>query len=423
MLADVLVIGGGWAGCAAALAAARSGAYVTLAERTDMLLGTGLVGGIYRNNGRLTALLEARAMGCGQLFDVMDETARHRHVDFPGHRHAALYDVTKIERVVRSRLEEAGVRIAMQTRVTDVMVAEDRISAVRLENGESLGAGAFVEATGTAGGMSQCGHFGNGCAMCIIRCPTFGPRVSVAAKAGVLEVMGVRSEGRPGSMSGSCKLNKESLAPELVSELEANGAVLVPVPPELRQGGMEHKACQQYNLPAFKENLVILDTGHAKLMVSFYPLEQLRKISGLENARYADPYAGGVGNSIRYTSVTPRDNRLKAEGLENLFCAGEKAGFLVGHTEAVITGSLAGTNAAACSRGTGLLSLPDSLASGDIISYSNPARAGQKARVQRITFSGSVFLDRMKERGLYSTDEETVRQRVKKAGMLNIFRT
>ena len=38
-----VVIGGGWAGCAAALTAEKAGADVTLLERTDMLLGTGHV--------------------------------------------------------------------------------------------------------------------------------------------------------------------------------------------------------------------------------------------------------------------------------------------------------------------------------------------------------------------------------------------
>ena len=44
----IVVIGGGWAGCAAALTAEKAGTDVTLLERTDMLLGTGLVGGIFR---------------------------------------------------------------------------------------------------------------------------------------------------------------------------------------------------------------------------------------------------------------------------------------------------------------------------------------------------------------------------------------
>jgi hypothetical protein len=123
-----------------------------------------------------------------------------------------------------------------------------------------VAADAFVEATGTAGGQVNCGRFGNGCVLCIIRCPAFGPRVSIAAKAGVMELMGVRGDGRPGSMSGSCKLLKESLHPSLRGELEEKGVLVIPLPPELRGAELENKACQQYNLPAYKENLVLL--GH-----------------------------------------------------------------------------------------------------------------------------------------------------------------
>ena len=71
----IVVIGGGWAGCAAALTAEKAGADVTLLERTDMLLGTGLVGGIFRNNGRYTAAEECIAMGAGDLFTVMEAVA------------------------------------------------------------------------------------------------------------------------------------------------------------------------------------------------------------------------------------------------------------------------------------------------------------------------------------------------------------
>ena len=54
----VIIVGGGWSGCAASLSARKRGAEVVLLERTDMLLGTGLVGGIMRNNGRFTAAEE-----------------------------------------------------------------------------------------------------------------------------------------------------------------------------------------------------------------------------------------------------------------------------------------------------------------------------------------------------------------------------
>ena len=52
----VIVIGGGWSGIAAAVAAKKCGADVTIVEKTDLMLGLGNVGGIMRNNGRFTAV-------------------------------------------------------------------------------------------------------------------------------------------------------------------------------------------------------------------------------------------------------------------------------------------------------------------------------------------------------------------------------
>ena len=109
---------------------------------------------------------------------------------------------------------------------------------------------------------------------------------------------------------------------------------------------MALKACQQYAIAEFEANIILLDTGHAKLMTPFFPLDALRRVKGLENARFEDPYSGGIGNSVRYIGMSPRDDALKVTGIENLFCGGEKAGLLVGHTEAICTGTLAGYNAA-----------------------------------------------------------------------------
>ncbi|MEJ8553122.1 FAD-dependent oxidoreductase [Tepidibacter sp. Z1-5] len=86
----VIVIGGGWAGCAAAISAKKAGADVTLIERTDMLLGLGNVGGIMRNNGRYTATEENILLGGRELFEITDEYSRHKDIDFPGHNHARL---------------------------------------------------------------------------------------------------------------------------------------------------------------------------------------------------------------------------------------------------------------------------------------------------------------------------------------------
>jgi len=215
----VIVIGGGWSGCAAALAARNQGAEVVLIERTDMLLGTGLVGGIMRNNGRFTAAEEMIAMGAGELFELADRNSLHREVDFPGHRHSNLYSVARMEPMVRSFLLSRGVSILCQTRITDVEMADGAIRAVCARQGEApltVAGDAFIDATGTAGGPANCNKYGNGCAMCVLRCHSFGGRVSVTAKAGVQEMIG-RKGDQIGAMSGSCKLLKESLDPQIVA--------------------------------------------------------------------------------------------------------------------------------------------------------------------------------------------------------------
>jgi len=114
MTIKVVVIGGGWAGCAASLAAKKAGAEVVLIEKTDLLVGLGNVGGIMRNNGRHTAAEESIALGAGELFDITDNAARHKNVEFPGHEHATLYDVTQVEPMVRRLLEEKGIKVVIQ---------------------------------------------------------------------------------------------------------------------------------------------------------------------------------------------------------------------------------------------------------------------------------------------------------------------
>ena len=418
----VVVAGGGWSGCGAAVTARKAGAEVVVLERTDQLLGTGLVGGIMRNNGRYTATEEAIALGCGDLFEICDSVARHRGIDFPGHKHATLYDVARIEPAVKKHLISMGVQVRTMTRVTDVVMEGRRIAALVTEDGDRVEGDCFVDATGTAGPQGNCTKYGNGCAMCVLRCPSFGPRVSIAAKAGVKEYIGGTAKGTLGSMSGSCKLLKESLAPEIVDELNAKGVAVIPIPEDLRKkDALAYKCCQQYALEEFAENVILLDTGHAKLMTPFFPLDKLRKIPGFENARYEDPYAGGKGNSMRYFAISPRDDYLKAEGVDNLFCGGEKAGPLVGHTEAIVTGSLAGHNAVRYALGMDLLRLPGSLAIGDAISLVGRLVKSGEGLSKKFTFSGSVYFERMKELGLYTTDKAEIARRVRDAGLEGVF--
>jgi hypothetical protein len=419
-----IVIGGGWAGCAAAVSAKKLGADVTLLERTDMLLGTGLVGGIMRNNGRLTATEELKAMGGGDIFAVIESNFIHKDITFPGHNHASLYDVSTMEPKIKRFLADCGIHVETGARVTDVAMDKNRITAVMAKKQKQdirYDGDVFIETTGTAGPVANCTKYGNGCAMCILRCHSFGGRVSVAAKAGVMEINGQKG-GQTGAMSGSCKLHKESLALGLQEELNEKGVAVIPLDESLRMTGkLSLKACQQYAIADFENNVILLDTGHAKLMTPYFPLDDLRKIPGLENARFEDPYAGGIGNSVRYMGMSPRDDALKVDGVDNLFCAGEKAGLMVGHTEAICTGTLAGVNAVKQTCGKKYLVLPKDSVLGDAIAFVRQQMQTQEGLGLKFTFSGSVLFDRMKQKKMYTTDPDAIKGRVKKTGLEKIL--
>lgn len=418
----VIIIGAGWSGCAAAITAKKAGAEVVLFEKTDMILGLGNVGGIMRNNGRFTAAEELIAMGAGDLINITDENSRHRNIEFPGHKHAWLYDVNKIEPVVKKYLEKIGIELRLTERVSDIEKDGSKIIGIYLSDGTLIKGDVFVETTGSTGPMGNCLRYGNGCSMCILRCPAFGPRVSLSARAGVEDLQGEREDDVYGAFSGSCKLAKESLSDELVKELNENGVAILKVPPEdINIDKLKSKVCQQYALKEFAENVILLDTGNAKLMTTYYPLEKLRKIHGLENARYVDPYAGGKGNSIRYLSVSPRTDDMKVKGIDNLFVGGEKSGLFVGHTEAICTGSLAGYNAVRYALGMPMLILPRSTAIGDIISYANYKLTTKEGRRNRYTFAGAEYFKRMIDSGLYTTDKEEIKLRISKLNLDNIM--
>ncbi|MDP2871430.1 MAG: FAD-dependent oxidoreductase [Bacillota bacterium] len=420
----VVIVGGGWAGCAAAVSAARAlrgrGRAVVL-ERTDMLLGLGLAGGIFRNNGRYTAAEECLALGGGgRLIGVMDGAARHTGIEFPGHRHASLYDTNAIEPDTRAFLAAEGVEVRLMARVTGAGRAGRRVTRVEA-GGEAIMAQAFVDATGSAGPPGNCLHYGNGCAMCVLRCPSFGPRLGLAELAGHDELVATRADGTPGSFSGSCDLRKDSLDPWLREQLERTGVAQVPIPEDLRQPGkLDAKACQQYNLPEFGSSLVLLDSGTAKMMSPYFPLEGLRRLPGLSRARYDDPAAGGIGNSVRFMAIARHDRCLRVTGLANVFCAGEKCGPQVGHTEAIVTGMIAGHNAARSALGLEPVALPSDLAVGDFVGVlTSIVRKGRLAT--RLTFAGAAFFERMRMRKAYTTDGQAIRDRIAGLGLDGIF--
>ncbi len=424
MTKRVVIVGGGWSGCSAAITARNAGAdEVVVLERSDELLGAGIVGGIMRNNGRYTAAEEMIALGAGDLFEVCDDHSLHHNLDFPGHKHSWLYNVNTIANGVRDALLAHDIEIWFTSRVNGLHQSDGSIDSVELDSGAIIEGDCFIDATGSVGGQSWCTDNGNGCVMCVVRCPTFGPRVSLSGLAGLTEREGRRPDGSLGAVSGSVKLNKETMDPKLVAELDANGVIIVPMPQSLiNHQKLTTKACQQYALPAYAENLVVLDTGQAKAVTPYMPLHEIRQIPGFETVRYEDPYAGSVGNSIRYAAMVRREDTMKViDGPDNLFCCGEKSGLLVGHTEAIVTGALAGHNAVRALAGLELIEIPVDLATGYGVKYTTEGMETEEGMGKKYTYSGSFLFDAMIEEGLYTTDHGVIADRVQATGMNGVF--
>jgi hypothetical protein len=189
----------------------------------------------------------------------------------------------------------------------------------------------------------------------------------------------------------------------------------------LREDHLKKKACQQYATKEYVEQIVLLDTGHAKVMTPYFPSDKLTQIPGFENARYVDPYSGGKGNSMRFFDMPKREDTMQVKGMDNLFVAGEKAGLFGGHTEAIVTGVLAGYNAVRLVGGKGLFTLPRETAAGEGIAFARESVETNEGLRKRYTFSGSVLYEDMKELGLYETDVEVIKKRVARLGLLNVF--
>jgi len=112
---------------------------------------------------------------------------------------------------------------------------------------------------------------------------------------------------------------------------------------------------------------------------------------------------------------------MQVIGVENLFCAGEKSGPFVGHTEAICTGILAGHNSVRKALGIKLLSLPSDLVIGDIISFVNDQLKTDEGLHKRFTFAGSTYFGRMKQLGFYETSPDTIKMKVERLGLSGVF--
>ncbi len=139
---DVLVCGGGPAGVAAALAAARAGASVRLLELN------GCLGGVW-TAGLLSWVIDSGGKG-GLMREIRQAVAREPYAGDPGAGNFS-YHPEDMKLLLERLCLEAGVRVRLHTRVVAAPVTGDGIEAVITESKsgrEAWRARVYVDATG-----------------------------------------------------------------------------------------------------------------------------------------------------------------------------------------------------------------------------------------------------------------------------------
>lgn len=416
----VVVVGGGFSGIAAAVAAGKSGAQTTLIERTDLLSGAGLRAGRMNYNGKFVAAEEAKALGGGEVFEALESIILHR-ANIVDEENGYVYNTARVDVTMRALLARWGVSTRLEARVIEVRKKGNPVYAVILEGGEAIEADVFVDATGTRGGLDMCNLYGNGCSMCLYRCPTFGNRVSIATKAGAPEMWRTRPDGQRGALDSAMLLYKASLAPDLMKRLEKDGVVTIPLPPEL----VDYSKQQRIGAARSRrqmENLNLVDIGLSAKCVGSgpVPLDDLRKIPGLEAVLVEHPIGGGKVYAVNQVSMNSREPSLQARGVPNVMLAGTKAGPGGGIAEAITFGVLAGHNAVRQAAGRALLVLPRTTMIGDFIEFTgemmNPA-----GLTKSYSYAHDVYWKRLNDLGFYTTDAGPVHQRIKKTGLAGVL--
>jgi hypothetical protein len=420
-MVTVVIAGGGASGCGAALAARQAGAAVVLVERTDLLMTGALRAGRMNTNAKIIAAEESKELGSGAIFEAIESIAIHHKAELPGEEFTYVYDCGKVEPLIRELVRAAGIEIVVENRVAAVEQVDGRIAAVRLDDGRRLEADAFLDTTGSSGGLDVCVKYGKGCVECIYRCPTFGDRVSLVAASGVAERARVRPNGKLGAIGSGVTIHKRSIRADVVADLERAGELTIPFPPEL----IDYSKVEQQTATRTKrqmEFLNVTDIGIAAKCtgLTYLPLEDLRRIPGFEGAQYESPLAAGRFNRISRVAISPWELSLHVEGVDNLFCAGEKLG-VSGVAEAVSTGSLAGHNAVRHALGVELLVLPRTTGLGEYLAWSREQMALPDGLTGGYSLGNGAPVGRLKELGFYGSEPGPLRARVAAAGLSGVL--